>query len=303
MNGFMIDVLIQGILYGIMSMGVMISYKILDIPDLSVDGTYPLGVAISAILIINGVNPWLALLISMLGGFLAGIVTGYFHVKLGISSLLSGILVMTGLYSINLMIAGGKSNLPLFKFDTLFASTRLENRGIPSFIIEHYDLIVLILLVVVIKVFIDSLLTTRIGYLLSVTGDNEGLVTSLGENLGNVKIIGLGIANAIVALSGGVAASVGRYFDISLGTGMIVLGLSSVILGTTLFSRFKIKLTTKTLLGAILYRFIIALALRFNMDPQHLKLATVIIFVGVMMLNKSSVAKYLGKGSDNHVKV
>lgn len=303
MNGFMIDVLIQGMLYGIMSMGVMISYKILDIPDLSVDGTYPLGVAISAILIINGVNPWLALIISMLGGFLAGIVTGYFHVKFGISSLLSGILVMTGLYSINLMIAGGKSNLPLFKFDTLFASTWLENRGIPSFIIEHYDLIVLILLVVVIKVFIDSLLTTRLGYLLRVTGDNEGLVTSLGENLGNVKIIGLGIANAIVALSGGVAASVGRYFDISLGTGMIVLGLSSVILGTTLFSRFRIKLTTKTLLGAILYRFIIALALRFNMDPQHLKLATVIIFVEVMMLNKSSVAKYLGKGSDNHVKV
>lgn len=299
----MIDVLIQGMLYGIMSMGVMISYKILDIPDLSVDGTYPLGVAISAILIINGVNPWLALIISMLGGFLAGIVTGYFHVKFGISSLLSGILVMTGLYSINLMIAGGKSNLPLFKFDTLFAPTWLENRGIPSFIIEHYDLIVLILLVVVIKVFIDSLLTTRLGYLLRVTGDNEGLVTSLGENLGNVKIIGLGIANAIVALSGGVAASVGRYFDISLGTGMIVLGLSSVILGTTLFSRFRIKLTTKTLLGAILYRFIIALALRFNMDPQHLKLATVIIFVGVMMLNKSSVAKYLGKGSDNHVKV
>ncbi|WP_159649218.1 ABC transporter permease [Erysipelothrix aquatica] len=298
MLGFVIDVLIQGLLYGIMSMGVMLSYKILDIPDLSVDGTYPLGVAISAILIINGVNPWVALLASMAGGFLAGIVTGVFHVKFGISALLSGILVMTGLYSINMMVAGGKSNLPLFKYDNIFSTTWLEKMGAPSFIIDNFQLIVMIILVVLIKIMIDTLLTTRVGYLLKVTGDNEGLVTSLGHNVGTVKILGLALANSIVALSGGVAASVGRYFDVSLGTGMVVLGLSSVILGTTLFGKLKFKQTTKVILGAIVYRFIIAIALRFNMDPQHLKLATVVIFVGAILLNQSKISKYLGKGSE-----
>ncbi|WP_159632979.1 ABC transporter permease [Erysipelothrix anatis] len=298
MLGFVIDVLIQGLLYGIMSMGVMLSYKILDIPDLSVDGTYPLGVAISAILIINGVNPWVALLASMAGGFLAGIVTGVFHVKFGISALLSGILVMTGLYSINMMVAGGKSNLPLFKYDNIFSTTRLENMGAPSFIVDNFQIIVMIILVVLIKLMIDTLLTTRVGYLLKVTGDNEGLVTSLGHNVGTVKILGLALANSIVALSGGVAASVGRYFDVSLGTGMVVLGLSSVILGTTLFGKLKFKQTTKVILGAIVYRFIIAIALRFNMDPQHLKLATVVIFVGAILLNQSKLSKYLGKGSE-----
>ena len=298
MLGFVIDVLIQGLLYGIMSMGVMLSYKILDIPDLSVDGTYPLGVAISAILIINGVNPWVALLASMAGGFLAGIVTGVFHVKFGISALLSGILVMTGLYSINMMVAGGKSNLPLFKYDNIFSTTWLEKMGAPSFIIDNFQLIVMIILVVLIKIMIDTLLTTRVGYLLKVTGDNEGLVTSLGHNVGTIKILGLALANSIVALSGGVAASVGRYFDVSLGTGMVVLGLSSVILGTTLFGKWKFKQTTKVILGAIVYRFIIAIALRFNMDPQHLKLATVVIFVGAILLNQSKISKYLGKGSE-----
>lgn len=298
MLGFVIDVLIQGLLYGIMSMGVMLSYKILDIPDLSVDGTYPLGVAISAILIINGVNPWVALLASLAGGFLAGIVTGVFHVKFGISALLSGILVMTGLYSINMMVAGGKSNLPLFKYDNIFSTTWLEKMGAPSFIIDNFQLIVMIILVVLIKIMIDTLLTTRVGYLLKVTGDNEGLVTSLGHNVGAVKILGLALANSIVALSGGVAASVGRYFDVSLGTGMVVLGLSSVILGTTLFGKLKFKQTTKVILGAIVYRFIIAIALRFNMDPQHLKLATVVIFVGAILLNQSKISKYLGKGSE-----
>ena len=298
MLGFVIDVLIQGLLYGIMSMGVMLSYKILDIPDLSVDGTYPLGVAISAILIINGVNPWVALLASMAGGFLAGIVTGVFHVKFGISALLSGILVMTGLYSINMMVAGGKSNLPLFKYDNIFSTTWLEKMGAPSFIIDNFQLIVMIILVVLIKIIIDTLLTTRVGYLLKVTGDNEGLVTSLGHNVGTIKILGLALANSIVALSGGVAASVGRYFDVSLGTGMVVLGLSSVILGTTLFGKLKFKQTTKVILGAIVYRFIIAIALRFNMDPQHLKLATVVIFVGAILLNQSKISKYLGKGSE-----
>lgn len=292
---FIISVCIQGLLYGILSMGVMVSYKILDIPDLSVDGTFPLGVAVSAILIVNGVNPWLALVASLIAGILAGTITGLLHVKLGISSLLSGILVMTGLYSINLMVAGS-SNLPLFQYDTLFVTNNLVSMNVPEIIIKNYQLIVLIVLTLVVKVGIDSLLKTRVGYLLKVTGDNESLVTTLGHNVGTVKIVGLALANGIVAFSGGIAASVGRTFDISLGTGMVVLGLSSVILGTTLFGKLRIKQTTMVVLGSIVYRLIIAIALELNMNPQHLNLATVIIFVGAIVLNKSSAAKKIGMG-------
>lgn len=295
MLDFIISVGVQGLLYGILSMGVMISYRILDIPDLSVDGTFPLGVAVSAILIVNGVNPWVALFASLIAGLIAGSITGLLHVKLGISSLLSGILVMTGLYSINLMVAGS-SNVPLFAHNTLFVTKNLSGLNLPDFVLKYYQIIVLFILTMIVKVIIDLLLKTRFGYLLKVTGDNEGLVTTLGHDVGTVKIFGLAIANGIVAFSGGIAASVGRTFDISLGTGMVVLGLSSVILGTTLFGKLKIKQTTMVILGSIVYRLIIAIALELNMNPQHLNLATVIIFVVAIVLNRSKVAKKIGMG-------
>ncbi|AZK44649.1 ABC transporter permease [Erysipelothrix piscisicarius] len=289
---FISDILIQGFLYGILSMGVLISYKILDIPDLSVDGTYPLGAAVSAILILNGLNPWMALLISTIAGATAGIVTGLFHVKFGISSLLSGILVMTGLYSINLVVAGGKPNIPLFKFETIFSTQWLEKLGAPPFLINNFQLIVMVILVLGIKVIIDQLLTTKTGYLLKVTGDNEQLVTTLGHNVGLVKIFGLALANAIVAFSGGLAVSVNKYFDISLGTGMVVLGLSSVILGTTILGRIKLKSTTMVIFGAIVYRLIVALAIRMGIDAQFMKLITVVIFISAIMLNKIRLPKW-----------
>lgn len=299
MLGFIIDVCVQGMLYGIMSMGVMLSYKVLNISDLSVDGTFPLGIAVSAILIINGVNPWIALLVSFVAGCLAGMITGLLHTKLKITALLSGILVMTGLYTVNLMVAGGKSNLPLVKFDNIFTTTWLETMNAPGWLISNYQLFVMIGLTLLIKFLIDTLLKTRFGYLLQVTGDNQGLVTSLAHDVDTVKVIGLSLANGIVALSGGIAASVLRYFDISQGTGMVVLGLSSVILGTTLFGRLKLKNTSMVILGAFVYRFIIALALQYNMDPRFLKLATVIIFVGAILLNKSTSMKLFKKGEQS----
>lgn len=297
---FIVDILIQGLLYGILSMGVLISYKILDIPDLSVDGTYPLGAAVSAILILNGFNPWLALLLSTLAGCAAGLVTGIFHVKFGISALLSGILVMTGLYSVNLVVAGGKPNISLFKFETLFSTQWLETLHAPQFIIDNFQLIVMIALVLVIKCIIDRLLNTKMGYLLKVTGDNESLVTSLGHNVGLVKILGLSLANGIVGLSGGVAVSVNKYFDISLGTGMVVLGLSSVILGTTVLGKTKFKPTTMVIVGAIIYRLIVALAIKMGVDAQYMKLITVAIFIGAIMLNKVNIANLIGKKDTDH---
>lgn len=275
MINFIINVLEQGSLYAILAIGVMISYKIIGLSDLSVDGTYPLGAVVSAVLIMGGMSPWLALFVSFVAGVLAGSVTGILHVKLKISSLLSGILVMTGLYSINLMIAGGKSNLPLLNERNLF----------DGFNFPYARLIVLVSIVILIKFLVDWLLNTKLGYLLKVTGDNEGLVTGLGHDVGAVKIIGLSLSNGLVALSGGVAASVGKYYDITLGTGMVVMGLSSVMLGTLLLRRFSVKDTTMVIVGSIAYRFIVALAIRFGLDPQHMKLVTVIIFVVAIVLN------------------
>lgn len=282
---FGVEVLIQGLLYGLMSMGVLMSYKILDFADLSVDGTFPLGGAVSAILITSGVNPWLALLVSLVAGMVAGFLTGFFHVKLGIAGLLSGILVMTGLYSINLWIAGSP-NLPLFKEANLFSTDWLVGMNAPSWLVDNYKLIVMIVLVLVVKMIIDWLLRTKVGYLMKVTGDNESLVTSLGHSVGRVKMLGLSISNGIVALSGGVAVSVSRYYDITLGTGMVVLGLSSVILGTILLSKTKLKQTTMVVVGAIAYRLIVSIAIWQGLNAQNMKLMTVVIFIFAILLNR-----------------
>lgn len=284
--GFLIEVLIQGLLYGLMSMGVMLSYKVLDFADLSVDGTFPLGGAVSAILLTMGVNPWIALFVSLLAGTLAGFMTGFFHVKFGIAGLLSGILVMTGLYSVNLWVTGGLPNVPLFKQANLFTTDWLVNLGAPTWIITNYKLIVMVVLVIIVKITIDWLLRTKVGYLMKVTGDNESLVTSLGHSVGSVKILGLAISNGIVALSGGVAVSVSRYYDITSGTGMVVLGLSSVILGTMLLQKTRFKQTTMVIVGAIAYRLIVAIALWLGLKPQNMKLMTVVIFVFAILINR-----------------
>lgn len=296
---FLINVIEQGALYGILSLGVLLTYKIIGVSDLSVDGTFPLGAVVSAVLIINGVNPWLAILISFVAGVLAGGITGLLHVKLKITSLLSGILVMTGLYSVNLMIAGGRSNLPLLNEKTLFDTTWLQNLNVNELFIKYYRLIVLLVIVLVIKYVVDFILSTKLGYLLKVTGDNESLVTDLGHDVGKIKIIGLALSNGFVALSGGVAASVGRYYDVSLGVGMIVMGLSSVILGTLIMRKTKTKLTTQVIAGSILYRFIVALAIRLGMDPQHMKLVTVVIFVVAIVLNNMTLTNNFVGRKDN----
>lgn len=300
MDGFLIDILIQGLLYGVLSLGVLISYKVLDFADLSVDGTFPLGAAVSAVLILNGVNPWLALLASLGAGMLAGFVTGFLHVKLKIEGLLAGILVMTGLYSVNLMVAAGSlsgsvSNIGLYNFTNIFSTTWLEKLGAPSFIISNYKLIVLIVIAFLVKLLIDWILKTRLGYLMKVTGDNEGLVAPLGHSVGRVKIFGLALSNGIVALSGGLATSVNRYYDITIGQGMIVLGLSSVILGTTLLRRFRMNDTTKVIAGAIAYRMIVAIAIKNGLEAQHMKMMTVVIFIGVILAQKTNFGQFKNK--------
>lgn len=295
MTSFIINILEQGSLYSILTLGVMISYQILGISDLSVDGTYPLGAVISAVLIKNGFSPWLSLLFAMLGGGLAGSITGILNTKLKISNLLSGILVMTGLYSINLVIAGGRSNLPLLQEKTLFENAIFAKIGNTP----YQKVIVLFLIIFGLKLVIDWLFSTRLGYLFKLVGDNENLISELGHNPETIKIIGLAVSNSLVALSGGVAVSLSRYYDISIGTGMIILGLSSGILGVTLLKKGKFKLTSMVIVGAIIYRFIVALAIRYGLQPQYLRLVTVVIFIATLLLNQTTALSSKRKVEEN----
>ena len=226
---FFITILEQGLIYGILALGVYITYKILDFPDLTVDGSFSLGAAVTAALITRGVNPYLTLPAAFLIGVLAGVCTGLIHVKGKVRDLLSGIIMMTALWSINLYIAG-TSNVPLFSQETIFKNDFIES-VIPDGMSGYTTLLLILILTVICKVVLDLYLKTKSGFLLRAVGDNPVLVTSLAKDQGNVKILGLAIANGLVSLAGCVFAQEERVFEISSGTGAIVIGLASVIIG------------------------------------------------------------------------
>lgn len=304
----------EGLVYAIMALGVYITYKILDFPDLSVDGTFPLGAALTATGIANGLpfigplHPAAALFLSFGAGALAGCVTGFIHVKLKVRDLLSGIIVMTALYSINLRIAG-KSNLPIFSKDTIFSNSFLTET-VPKSLSPYMVTIILFIIVLVCKLLLDAYLKTRSGYLLRAVGDNDVLVTSLAKDKGMVKIVGLAIANGFAALAGSVYCQQKGFFDISIGTGTIVIGLANVIIGTQLFKRFGfIKSTTAVIAGSIIYKACVSLALLLNdihvnlgpldftitVTASDLKLITAVLFLIILVLSSSR-----GKKVKNH---
>lgn len=285
----------QGLVYALLAMGVLITYTILDFPDLSVDGTFPLGGVISTTLIASGVNPLLSLGAALLGGAVAGLATGLIHVKLRVRDLFSGIIVSTALYSINLKIAGGKSLVNIGRKDvTLFQNTALSG-ALESLIGDFGTLVILLAVVVAMKILLDLFLKTRAGYLLRAVGDNERVVTSLACDKGRVKIIGLMIANAFAALSGAVLCQHQRMFEISMGTGAIVLALASVIIGINLFRRVSfVKGTTAVIVGAVVYRMCVALAIACGMNASDLKLITSVLFLLILS------ASLLKKGGKKH---
>ena len=275
-----INAIEEGLLFSIVSMGVYITYKILDFPDLSVDGTYPLGAAITAVLLVNGVNPWLAIIISSAGGAIAGWITAFLHVKLKISNLMSGILVMIALYSVNLRVMG-KSNMPLFSTNTIFKNADFQ----PIFII--------IIIVVICKIIIDTFLKTKRGFLLMAVGDNEQVVSSLGINKNSVTVLGLMLSNGLVGMAGAIQAQKYGYADVNMGQGIVVMGLATVVIGLTIFSKISfMKCTTISILGAIIYKVAIAIALKINFNPNDLKLITAIIvfFAGQSHLEQGIAA-------------
>ena len=263
----------QSLIFAIMVLGVYISFRILNFPDMTVDGTFPLGAAISAKLLTLGINPYLTLLVALVAGAVVGAVTGLIHVKLKVKDLLAGILVMTALYSVNLRVMG-KSNIPLFEEDNIFNT-------------EYSMMITIVVLILISKFILDYLLKTKFGFALKALGDNENLIVSLGLNEEKYKIYGLMIANAFVAFSGAVLAQYQGFADVGMGTGIIVIGLASIIIGDTLFGkRRRLAGTTIVIIGSILYRGVIAVTLSMGMDASDLKLITSVIVIIILWIQK-----------------
>ena len=279
----------QGLAYGLVAIGIVITFRILAFPDLTVDGSFPLGAAVVARLIMEGVPPIYGILMAIIIGFLAGCCTGLLNTKLKINSLLAGILMMTMLYSINLRIMG-RSNIQLLTVHTLL--TPLENLDVNRFIpiIAFFFVVTLC-----IKFLTDMFLHTQLGFAMRATGDNEQMIRTLGVNTDNMTVLGLGISNAFVALSGALVAQDQGFSDVGMGIGMIVAGLASIIIGEALFGKKTVqRMTLAAVVGSILYKFIISAGLRMGLAPTDLKMATgvmVILALGIPALKKGKEGK------------
>lgn len=271
----------QGLIFSVLAMGVFITYKILDIADLSVDGTFPMGAFAFAKFIMMGFNPIVSTLLAFCFGTIAGLLTATLFIKLKIKPLLAGILTMTILYSANLRI-NGKSNIPLFKYDSLFKNDS-PFKIVPT-------IIILLIIAIVVKIILDQFLKTETGYLLITTGDNESLVRSLGANSNKYKLIGLMIANGLVALSGALMAQYQGFADITMGSSIIVVALASIIIGDTIRKNSNgLKLTTRAIFGAIVYKIIGGLAIELGLDPQDLRAINAIIVIIFISYNNFAV--------------
>jgi len=276
----------EGLLFAIMALGVYISFRVLNFPDLSVDGSYPLGAAVAAIMIFKGLNPFLVLPLSILAGALAGLLTGVLHTRLKIAPLLAGILTMICLYSINLRIMG-RPNISLSPYlghKTVISI--LKGINLP---LENIYFIPLAFLVVVValKLLLDLFLHTELGLAVRTTGDNEQMSRADGINTDTTKIIGLSLSNGMVALSGALFAQYQGFADISMGIGMIIAGLASVIIGEALIrGRTVGMITFEVVIGAIAYRLAIAAALKwgynFGFKPTDLKLLTGLLVILIL---------------------
>ena len=286
----LVSTLTQGLIYALLSYGIFITYKILDFPDLSVDGSFPLGAAVSAVLLVKGMNPYLTLVIAMLVGALAGLVTGVIHVRFKVRDLLAGIITMTALFSINLQIAG--SNLAVDRsIDTIFTGKPVMAL-FGSLSLMHRKLVVSLILAILFKIILDLFFKTKCGMLLRATGNNATVVTSLAVDQGRMKILGLVIANALVALCGAVVCHEQRSFSSTMGTGQMVFGLATVIIGTTLFRRMSfVKGTTCAVCGSIIYKICIQVAISLGLPANLLKLVTAVLFLVILILGNANRGK------------
>lgn len=273
----------QGMIYAVLALGVFLSFRTLNTPDLTVDGSVVTGAAASALICSIGGNPFIGLLLAFVCGCIAGAVTALLNTKLKIQPLLAGILVMLGLYSINLRIMGSRPNIALTRSDTIY---KLAAQVLP----ENYSalLVGIIILTIVIVIFF-FFLKTRLGFALRATGDNEQMVRAYGINSEGMKVLGLALSNGFVGLAGGMLAQYQSFADVTMGTGMVVIGLASVIIGEAIFgTKSLVRRLIAVSLGAILYRLIIAQALAFGLPTSDLKLVSAIIVAGALAIGTFS---------------
>ena len=284
----------QGVLWGLMALGVYITYRILDIADLTVDGSFATGGAVCAVCVVNGIDPVIALLAATVAGAIAGFITGFLHTKCEIPAILAGILTQIGLYSINLRIMG-RSNTPLLKSETLFKNIS-ETTGLSS---TWTSLIIGVIVSIIIVAILYWYFGTEIGSSIRATGNNEQMVRALGVNTSITKILGLMIGNALISLSGALVTQSQGYADIKMGIGAIVIGLASIVIGEVIFGQkgnFAFRLTS-IIVGSIIYRIIVALVLQMGMNTDDLKLLTAILVaialsVPVLISKRNQVAMY-----------
>ena len=283
-------VITQSLILGIMVLGVYISYKILDFPDMSADGSFTLGGAVIAISLKAGVSCITGSLLALVAGLLAGLLTGVLHVKVKISNLLSGILVMGILYSINLRIMG-RANIPLFSENHLFK-------------MNFSPLMIALILLVVFKFSLDLFLKTGMGYTLKAVGDNAQMAKSLGIEVGKIKILGLMLSNGLISFSGSIMAQYQGFSDISMGIGTLVLGIASIIVGRVFINKIKhLKETSMIIVGTIIYQITIYIAINIGMAATDLKMITslvIIVFLGAGQLNGNYKMNWLRRNL--HVK-
>lgn len=292
----LLDILNEGLMYALLAMGMYITYSILDFPDLSVDGTFPLGAVLSGVLILKGVDPWLSLVISFVAGMAAGVLTGLMHVKLHITPLLCGIIMYTAMLSVNLVIlkAGtdGGAVASFFTKDTIF------NSGMASYIPKSVGgfyirtAIISLVIVIVCKLLLDLYLRTKHGLLLRATGANDKYTVMLGKDPGTIKIFGLALGNGFAALAGSVIAQNKGSADQQMGVGMVVLGLASVIIGLSLFKRVKfMKGTTMVILGSLVYKAAYQIVLSLGLPTDYNNLMKALIFLIALVLGGGELKK------------
>jgi putative ABC transport system permease protein len=268
----------QGLLYGVMVLGVYITFRVLDFPDLTVDGSFTLGAAVAARLIYGGYSPWLATCMGLVAGLIAGLCTGLLHTKVRIAPLLAGILMMIALYSINLRVMGSKSMLSLLRIDTVFTDITLL--GVPKpMTVTALGIAFIIVICYLLFVFLQ----TEVGLALRATGDNEQMIRSLGVNTNYSKVVGLSVGNGLVGLSGALVAQYQSFSDVGMGIGMIVVGLASVIMGEVVIGNKTLRRTLiAVVIGSIIYRIVITLVMRMGLPATDLKLFTAFLVILAM---------------------
>jgi putative ABC transport system permease protein len=285
---FYLTALLQGLCYSAIALGIYISMKIFNIPDITTDGSYTLGGAVTGIMLTHHQSTWVILPVVIIAGALAGALTGLIHTKLKINALLAGILVMTGLYSINLIVLG-RSNLPVSNLPSLFNNLHLITDP------NQNTLIIISIFVVVVTFLIGYLLKTDFGIAMRATGNSESMIRALGVNTDRMKITGLALANALTALSGYLIVQFQGFADISMGIGIVIVGLGSVIIAETLINWFRITKVWLSLIlvltGAIIFQLVLALTLAIGVDPNLLKLVTAAFVLLIVSLPRLSFNK------------